>query len=111
MAIRDDVMILLGEVEMDKVDVIIHLISSKLLSKLKAIDSTVLKIPEELEYIAVEISIARFNRIGSEGLSSETIEGNSANYQDLFTEYNQDIRDWLQINNLGNKTKGKVAWK
>lgn len=33
--------------------------------------------PEELNYIILDVAIIRFNRIGSEGLSSHTVEGES----------------------------------
>lgn len=39
-------------------------------------------IPEALGWIVVEASVARFNRIGSEGMSSETVDGNSVSYKD-----------------------------
>ena len=32
----------------------------------------------DLEYIVIEVSIARYNRIGSEGLSTHTVEGEKA---------------------------------
>mgnify|MGYP000647689989 CR=1 FL=1 len=31
--------------------------------------------PEEMNYIILDVSIIRFNRIGSEGLSSHSVEG------------------------------------
>ena len=31
--------------------------------------------PEELEYIIIDVTAARFNRIGSEGLSVHSVEG------------------------------------
>lgn len=39
-------------------------------------------IPETLDWIVVEASVARFNRIGSEGMSSESVDGNSVSYKD-----------------------------
>jgi hypothetical protein len=33
--------------------------------------------PEEMEYIILDVSVIRFNRIGSEGLSSHSVEGES----------------------------------
>ena len=37
---------------------------------------------DDLEYIIIEVSIARYNRIGSEGLSTHTVEGESQNFQE-----------------------------
>ena len=39
-------------------------------------------IPAELEYIVDEATIRRFNRIGSEGMKSESVEGHSVTYED-----------------------------
>lgn len=38
--------------------------------------------PEELEYIIVEVSVIRFNKIGSEGLSAHSVEGESQSFAD-----------------------------
>lgn len=37
-------------------------------------------IPEKLLYIVTEVSIVRFNRIGSEGLQSHTVEGENMSW-------------------------------
>lgn len=37
-------------------------------------------VPEELEYIVIELVISRYNRIGSEGLNSENSDGVSFSY-------------------------------
>ena len=52
-------------------------------------------VPFELEYIVDEVSIARFNQVGSEGLSSHSVEGESQSWQDdLFAPYMHDIDLW-----------------
>ncbi len=38
--------------------------------------------PEELEYIIIEVSVVRFNKIGSEGLSAHSVEGESQSFTD-----------------------------
>lgn len=49
-------------------------------------------IPVALEYIIVEVMVKRFNRIGSEGLSSQSVEGLSMTFaQDDFAEYDKVI--------------------
>lgn len=49
-------------------------------------------IPENLNYIVVEVMVKRFNRIGSEGMSSQTVEGlNMAFELDDFEEYDKVI--------------------
>ena len=39
-------------------------------------------IPAQLEYIVDEATILRFNRVGSEGMKSESVEGHSVTYID-----------------------------
>ena len=53
-------------------------------------------VPAELEYIVVEVSIVRFNRIGSERLSSHNVEGESMtwNSEDDFKPYLAEIIAW-----------------
>ena len=53
-------------------------------------------VPSELEYIVVEVSIVRFNRIGSERLSSHNVEGESMtwNSEDDFKPYLAEINAW-----------------
>ena len=37
--------------------------------------------PEGLNYIITDVAVIRFNRIGSEGLSSHSVEGESLSFQ------------------------------
>lgn len=54
-------------------------------------------VPSDLEYIVVEVSIVRFNRIGSERLSSHNVEGETMtwNNEDDFKPYMAEINGWL----------------
>ncbi|MEK4924115.1 phage head-tail connector protein [Cytobacillus sp. FSL R5-0569] len=45
------------------------------------------QIPEELSFIVQEIVIRRFNRIGTEGMKSESVEGHSIAFYDLKDEF------------------------
>ena len=68
-------------------------------------------IPEELSYIVVEVTIARFNRIGSEGLSSHTVQGESLTWSDDdFKPYMDDIQEWLNAQDDVNTTRGRVRF-
>lgn len=68
-------------------------------------------IPEELSYIVVEVTIARFNRIGSEGLSSHTVQGESLSWtDDDFKPYLDDIQGWLNAQDDVNTTRGRVRF-
>lgn len=44
-------------------------------------------IPRELEFIVLEISIRRFQRLGSEGYKSELVEGHRVDFYDLDKEF------------------------
>lgn len=43
-------------------------------------------IPVSLEFIVIELTIKQYNKLGSEGLSSESIEGISYSYSDSINE-------------------------
>ena len=52
--------------------------------------------PETLNYIVVEVANKRFNRIGSEGLQSHSVEGESMTFtDDDFDEFADDIQAFL----------------
>lgn len=52
--------------------------------------------PEELNYIILDVAIIRFNKIGSEGLSAHTVEGESLSFsEDDFAGYRDDIQAYL----------------
>ena len=53
------------------------------------------ELPKELEFILVEMAISRFNKIGSEGFSSESTDGKSISYEDDFENYKQYLDDYL----------------
>lgn len=44
-------------------------------------------IPNELQFIVTEISIRRFNRLGTEGMKSESVEGHNITFYDLKDEF------------------------
>lgn len=63
-------------------------------------------VPEALAYIITEVSVARFNRLGSEGMKSDSVEGYSVAYAtvDDFTPYMGDIAAYTD------SSKGKAGW-
>lgn len=90
MAVLDDVQALLG-VDDPKLATIVALVGKRLISRIGEE-----KVPEELEYIVTEVSVIRYNRIGSEGASSHTVEGESISFiADDFSAYEDDIKAWL----------------
>lgn len=71
---------------------LIDLTSARLKSR---IGSTT--VPEQLNPVVIEVVIARYNRIGSEGPTSHSVEGESMNWSndDDFAPYEKDIQRWL----------------
>ena len=60
-------------------------------------------VPEQLGYIVREVAVRRYNRIGSEGVSSHTVEGESMSWnEDDFVAFESDINAYLAANHAGN---------
>lgn len=94
-----------------QLNVIYQQTEKRLLGKLKRSLTDIIFIPDELDYIVDEITIARFNRIGSEGMSSESVEGRSANYNDnYFADFEADIQGYIDSNTESDSTRGKVRF-
>ncbi|MBP3931718.1 MAG: phage head-tail connector protein [Peptostreptococcaceae bacterium] len=56
------------------------------------------ELPNELEFVLVELAIQRYNRIGSEGISSESVDGKSVSYDDDFENYKPYLDDYIYKN-------------
>lgn len=101
--------LLLGYEEADttddaKLQQIIFSVQDRLKNLLGGIDA-----PEELDYIVVDVAAARFNRIGSEGLQSHTVEGESLTFtEDEFAAYANDIQAFLDRQQ--DATRGRVRF-
>lgn len=96
MAVIEDVKVLLDipETEKDlnkKLELIIKNAGWQVLSYLPA---GITEVPEELGYIVTEMAVARFNRIGNEGMSSYSQEGESMTYGDDISPYLSAIQAW-----------------
>ena len=76
-----------------QVEAIYNAIAERLLIRL---DET--KVPLSLEYVVDEATIRRFNRIGSEGMKSESVEGHSVTYldEDELAPYESAIVAYLE---------------
>ena len=61
------------------------------------------ELPKDLEFILIELAIERFNKIGSEGIASESIDGKNVSYDDSFENYKVYLDDYIFRNN---KNKG-----
>ena len=63
----------------------------------------------DLDYIITEVSIVRYNRIGSEGFQSHSVEGESLAFSDDdFAGYREDIQIWL--NNQKDAKRGRLRF-
>src|SRR5699024_7246004 len=94
-------------IEDNQQDDVLDILISNVRSNLKA--KLVKDIPESLEFIVEEIAIRRFNRIGTEGMQSEYVEGHSIRFYDFEKEFAsyEDIIDDNKDDDRGNK-RGKV---
>lgn len=94
--IRSDVKMLLG-MEGDTQDGMLDTIIQSVQSRLRVLLGGVDTIPEQLTYIVAEVAVIRYNRIGSEGMSSHTVEGESISYADNdFSGFMSDIEAWQE---------------
>ena len=67
------------------------------------------EVPESLDYIVREVSIKRYNRLGSEGMSSHTVEGESSTYSDNdFAEFEDEIQSYINRNKTA--VKGRLMF-
>lgn len=89
----------------DVLDILISNVSSHLEAKLGK------EIPEPLEFIVEEITIRRFNRIGTEGAKSESVEGHTITFYELEKEFvpYEDIIDDNKDDDKGSK-RGRVMF-
>ncbi|WP_079708894.1 phage head-tail connector protein [Paraliobacillus ryukyuensis] len=69
-------------------------------------------VPTDLTFIVTEIVVRRFNRVGSEGMQSESVEGHSITFYDLekeFTPY-EDIIEKYKVDDGTSNRAGKVRF-
>lgn len=84
---------------------IISAVQARLLLLLGGAD----QVPERLAYIVPEVAVIRYNRIGSEGMSSHSVEGESISYADNdFAGYLREIEAYLDEQQ--STTRGRVRF-
>lgn len=77
-----------------QVDAVYNAMTKRVLQMIASTGAT--EVPDELDFVVDEVSIARFNYIGSEGMSRESVEGHTATYiDDLFKPYMTIIDDYI----------------
>ncbi len=93
----------------DVLDIFITNAKKHLLGLFRKVNKEITEIPEECDYIIEEITIRRFNRIGSEGFKSELVEGHRIDFYDLRDEFDPylDIIDSYKPDDH-NTGRGKV---
>lgn len=103
----DNLKMMLGIEDADQ-DAKLNLILSNTKSRLKLLLGGV-EPPEEMNHIVLDVAIMRFNRIGSEGLASHSVEGESLTFSDHdFDGFANEIQAWLDSQN--ESTRGKVRF-
>jgi hypothetical protein len=105
----NDLKMMLGiELTDTSLDAKLKLIISRITARLKMLLGGI-EPPEELDYIILDVAIIRFNRIGSEGMASHSVEGESLTFADNdFAAYSDDIQAFLDARK--DSTRGKVRF-
>lgn len=68
-------------------------------------------VPQELNYILVEVAVKRFNRLKNEGMASYSQEGESITFNSSdFDDFADDIAQWRTDNQKNVKSLGTVRF-
>lgn len=95
-----------GNEQDDVINQVTQLITSRLKGKIHQKE-----VPNDLNYIVIEGSISRFNRINDEGKQSATESDVSATYQiDDLEPFAKDIADWIEANDADSNA-GKFRFR
>ena len=105
----DDIKSLLGfAAESTEKDNLLELIIKNSTARLKILLGGI-DAPETLNYIIVEVSVIRFNRIGSEGAQSHSVDGESLSFSDDdFEQFKDEIQAYLDSQK--EITRGKLRF-
>ena len=88
----------------EKLNLLIDTATARLKILLGGIDP-----PESMWHIIREVAIIRFNKIGSEGLSSHSVEGESLSFSENdFSAFSDEIQAFLDAQETG--TRGRVRF-
>ena len=90
-------------------DKLLELLISQTTARLKLLLGGI-EPPDEMNHIILEVSIIRFNRIGSEGMTSHSVEGESLSFNaaDDFGAFADEIQAYLDKQK--DNTRGKVRF-
>ena len=87
-----------------EVDELLNLILDNTAMQLKFKTGTKLSesVPEELNYILIEVAVKRYNRLKNEGMTSYSQEGETISFAaNDFDESKDDLKRWNEQNNAG----------
>jgi hypothetical protein len=102
-----EVKLLLG-IEDASRDSLLELLISTARTRLKTLLGG-LEPPDSLSYIIRDVAIIRFNKIGSEGVDSHTVEGESMTFtEDDFSQFKDEIQAFLDTHK--ESARGKVRF-
>lgn len=88
----------------DKLSLIISTAQARLMLLLGGIEP-----PDSMNHIVREVAIIRFNRIGSEGMASHSVEGESLSFvEDDFAPFADEIQAFLESQQ--ETTRGKLRF-
>ena len=105
----NDLKVMLGIATDDtSLDAKLELIISTATARLKTLIGGI-EPPKELEHIIREVAIVRYNRIGSEGMASHSVEGESLSFGgNDFAEYTDEIQAFLDSQK--ESTRGRLRF-
>jgi hypothetical protein len=104
----NDLKLMLGFENDNSVDEKLKLIISTSTARLKVLLGG-LEPPEDLFYIIREVSVIRFNKIGSEGMKSQSVEGESMTFDDNdFNGFMDEIQAFLDTQQ--DSARGKLRF-
>ena len=79
--------------------------------KVKLHKKAIEKVPDELNYILLEVAVRRFNRLKNEGMANYSQEGESITFNSNdFDDFKDDITDWLADEEGKSTTLGHVSF-
>lgn len=104
----NELKLMLGFENDNSVDEKLKLIISTSTARLKVLLGGI-EPPESLSYIIREVSIIRFNKIGSEGMKSQAVEGESMTFDDNdFGGFMDEIQAFLDTQK--DNVRGKLRF-
>lgn len=96
------------EIDGNDLDPKLELILKSVQGRLKLLLGGI-EVPPEMEHIVLEVAVIRFNRLGSEGMSSHNVEGENMSYNDNdFDGFMNEIQAFLDSQN--ESKRGRVRF-